>query len=173
MLNIAVIQGICLYILLLMVFKFIEIKRNRNIFRYSVEYIYIVYLFLVLQITGILGTPVFRINWLLNSFRSMKIDVPTNFGEILMILMNIAMFVPLGILTPIVFEKYNIVLWKITVIALFMSTFIELIQGLIGRFLEINDIIANVIGAVIGFAVYNVTRNIFFKIRFKKRNGTG
>lgn len=79
---------------------------------------------------------------------------PENIELLLQVIMNILMFVPLGILLPINFkrfEKSKSVIWT----ALVISGVIESVQGVlqIGMF-EVDDIFGNVFGAGIGFLCY-------------------
>lgn len=77
----------------------------------------------------------------------------------LQIIMNIAMFIPLGLLLPCcfrVFEKNRFVFLT----TLFFSGSIELIQGFarIGMF-ELDDILGNVLGAEIGWLIYRLGKS--------------
>ena len=73
------------------------------------------------------------------------------------ILGNIILFMPLGIFLPLFFPKYS--LKRIIVLAFICSLSIELVQ-LIGRqfgnyrTVDIDDIILNTIGAILGFIIY-------------------
>ncbi|MDP4178969.1 MAG: VanZ family protein [Bacillota bacterium] len=70
--------------------------------------------------------------------------------------LNVIMFIPMGILLPIIFKKKN---WNFK-FALFISfaiTFaIEIMQFFTGRAADIDDVIANTIGGAVGYLVYNV-----------------
>ena len=88
---------------------------------------------------------------------------PDNIVPLLQIIMNILMFVPLGILLPLnftCFEKSK----SVILIALVISGAIESIQGIlsIGVF-DVDDILGNVSGAAIGILCYRTLR------RLKKR----
>ena len=66
---------------------------------------------------------------------------------------NIFMFVPYGILLPMVFQKLR--KWWKTAVIIFVSTFlIEFVQYFIGRSCDIDDIIMNFIGGCIGYGLY-------------------
>ena len=67
---------------------------------------------------------------------------------------NMVMFMPYGFFTGY-FLKIN----KVSVVLLLsmlVSTSIEVIQGYIGRVFDIDDIILNVIGSIIGFLIYKL-----------------
>lgn len=71
---------------------------------------------------------------------------------------NMVMFMPYGFFTGY-FLKIN----KVSVVLLLsmlVSTSIEIIQGYIGRVFDIDDIILNVIGSIIGFLIYKLFNKI-------------
>jgi glycopeptide antibiotics resistance protein len=77
---------------------------------------------------------------------------------------NIILFIPLGILLPLISNKFHS-LKKMTVIAFLFSLFIEFIQFIsfhfgIYRTADIDDIILNILGAVLGFIV---VKQVVFK----------
>lgn len=77
-----------------------------------------------------------------------------NAGMITQILLNIVLTVPLGVLLPIVFpNRFNKFL-PVLGISLTVSFLTELTQLLTGRSADIDDIIANTVGGLIGLALY-------------------
>ncbi|SFD75588.1 Glycopeptide antibiotics resistance protein [Bacillus sp. UNCCL81] len=92
-------------------------------------------------------------------------------GSILLILKqvagNVLLFIPLGFALPILF--FNISNRNTIVIGFTLSLAIELIQASIGMFLgynyrscDIDDILLNTIGTIIGLAIYK-TSSTYFK----------
>lgn len=76
------------------------------------------------------------------------------------LLLNIAMFVPYGILLPIVSDKMERFLKTAGVV--FATTLtIEIVQYFIGRSADIDDVIMNLLGGIIGYLLYCVMRRIF------------
>lgn len=69
--------------------------------------------------------------------------------------MNIALFVPLGLLTPWIF-KSNTTLPSAILLGLLFSLAIEASQMFNLRTSDIDDIIANTLGAVLGFGIYKL-----------------
>ena len=67
------------------------------------------------------------------------------------LLSNIALFVPYGILLPTAFRRLR--WWAVDLIALGTTLVIELVQPFVGRSFDVDDIIANTLGAVIGCAL--------------------
>lgn len=76
----------------------------------------------------------------------------------LQILMNVVMFVPIGLLLPCCFRKFE-KNKRIFLTALICSSGIELLQGIfkIGMS-ETDDVLGNVLGAEIGFLIWWVSR---------------
>ncbi|WP_052807339.1 VanZ family protein [Risungbinella massiliensis] len=67
------------------------------------------------------------------------------------LLQNIAMFIPFGILLPLLFKKLDSFKWVLAIV-FFFSLGIELLLYSTSLFLfDIDDIIFNSLGAVIGF----------------------
>lgn len=75
---------------------------------------------------------------------------------------NVALFLPLGILPPLVFDRINS-LQRVLILATFASVGIELTQFVSRqfgsyRYVDINDVILNVLGACLGYACFAVAR---------------
>ena len=74
--------------------------------------------------------------------------------------LNIFLFVPLGIMLPFLWEEYRDL--KATMMFGFrLSLAIELLQIFTYRSTDINDIIANTLGAVLGYFVFRTTSRKF------------
>ena len=74
---------------------------------------------------------------------------------------NIMIFIPLGFFTPIVFKRMRE--FHMTALAVFSITFcIEFFQYFIGRSCDVDDLIANLSGGIIGYGIYRIL-NYFFK----------
>ena len=72
------------------------------------------------------------------------------------------MFIPLGFLLPFLWKKYQ----KLTPTLLFgflFSLFIELSQLITLRATDIDDLIANTLGALIGYLIWKIYMKIFNK----------
>ena len=70
-------------------------------------------------------------------------------------LLNVALFLPLGLLLPLIWGQFRTM--KNTVLFGFaMSLTIELLQILVGRATDINDLITNTLGAALGFGLWKL-----------------
>ncbi|MGB4985536.1 MAG: VanZ family protein [Erysipelotrichaceae bacterium] len=74
------------------------------------------------------------------------------------VILNIIMFVPLGALLPIIIKKCSVN--KILLIGMASSLSIELVQPFFNRCSDIDDLILNILGALIGFYCFKVYANI-------------
>lgn len=66
---------------------------------------------------------------------------------------NIVLFLPFGVLLPLNFPKINRI-YKVVALAFCCTLFIELVQRLIGRAFDVNDIVANTLGGLAGACVF-------------------
>lgn len=78
------------------------------------------------------------------------------------VLGNIVLFVPLGYFVSYYCKIKGIV--GITIISLLSSVTIEIVQHFIGRSVDIDDVILNVIGGIIGFLLYKLLKSINEKL---------
>lgn len=82
---------------------------------------------------------------------------------------NIILFIPFGF-----FINYHIhskKIWYSLISTSFISLLIELVQLLLGRSFDIDDIILNIIGGIIGYLMYLLVELIFKKTSEKIKNG--
>lgn len=77
--------------------------------------------------------------------------------SILNIFANTLLFLPLGLLTPLIWEKYDS-FYKILTLGLISTCLIEFIQIFIGRSTDIDDVILNTIGVIIGYTIFKLSK---------------
>ncbi|WP_163652199.1 VanZ family protein [Listeria sp. PSOL-1] len=96
-------------------------------------------------------------------------SIRINIESIMQIVLNIVLFVPLGILLPLCFNKIS---WK-TVFLIGLSTsicieLIQLMQNIIYqapfKFTDIDDIMLNVFGNVIGYVLFLTCKPLFQRL---------
>ena len=78
---------------------------------------------------------------------------------------NVIIFVPFGILLPEIFSKTRNIL-KILGITFATSFFVEFIQFFIGRSVDIDDLMLNVLGSLIGYFIWKK----ILRFKFAKKN---
>ena len=76
---------------------------------------------------------------------------------------NVLMFFPLGVLIPLLWKRLRF--WNVILIAMALSTSIEIIQYMSQawgsyRLADINDVILNTVGASVGLLVVSVVRSL-------------
>ena len=95
----------------------------------------------------------FRVNLLplMNLF-----DYDSKRNLLLNVIGNAAMFVPSGIVLPIVYKKLN-TFWKVLLAGIGISLCIEIIQLPFSvRATDIDDLILNTIGVIVGYGIYTL-----------------
>ena len=77
----------------------------------------------------------------------------------LMLLSNILIFIPLGFFSALLWRKGR--WWKSLFFGTLTSVFIETVQFFIGRSTDIDDVILNTSGTLLGFWIYRLLRGLF------------
>lgn len=73
------------------------------------------------------------------------------------IIMNVVVFVPLGLLLGCAFRSMT--WWKVMMIGMFVSGAVETMQFIYKRgFAEVDDVMHNTIGCLMGFGIYSLAR---------------
>jgi glycopeptide antibiotics resistance protein len=87
-------------------------------------------------------------------------DYPTPREALLNLIGNTAMFLPLGIVWPVVYKKLD-THWKVIAAGSGFSLIIELLQlPFFDRVSDIDDLILNSTGFIIGYLIYLLIRNL-------------
>lgn len=73
---------------------------------------------------------------------------------------NILMFIPLGFVFPIAFAKMR-KFWRTTICMMFFSFFIEFFQYFVGRAADIDDLMLNTLGGMLGYGVFYIVSKLF------------
>ena len=95
-------------------------------------------------------------------------DYPTRKEALLNLVGNVAMFIPLGIVWPAVYKKLDRP-WKVIASGVGISVCIELLQlPFYGRSTDIDDLILNSAGFLIGYGIYAAVTAIIRLVRRKK-----
>ncbi|WP_314588188.1 VanZ family protein [Paenibacillus terrigena] len=86
---------------------------------------------------------------------------------------NIIMFIPMGILLPLISQKFKVFLWLLLVVV-YSTLCIETYQAISGAGLfELDDIMNNTLGGVLGYQLYRLVASIVHnkKVRMKSLLG--
>lgn len=136
----------CIGTVLILVFK------GKRSIRWVLSLLLIEYVFLVYWLTVISRTSVDVRKYTFMPFWSY--DDPSLFMEIIM---NILLFLPIGLLLGFVIKGLK--LWQVLVIGGGLSFSIEMFQFVLMKgFSEIDDVMHNTLGCLIGFGIYSLAR---------------
>lgn len=143
--------------------KYEKITKGNLVWRY----IFILYLYMVMNVVGI-GSI-----WEFGKYGSIiRLDeinlIPFQSEGFLTYILNIIMFMPLGFLLPLIWKKYR-KLSKTVIAGFVFSLSIELCQLFNRRQTDIDDILMNVLGTILGFGIWLIF-NKLFKTRDKDIN---
>lgn len=119
----------------------------------------IIYLFAMMSVVGMPG-----IKYLLVDMNCNFIPLKDIFSSPMGYILNIILFIPLGIFLPILYKKYRN-FRSVTVFGFLTSLFIEIMQIFSHRATDIDDLITNTLGTIIGYLIAKILVN---KIDVKK-----
>ncbi|MBQ6153887.1 MAG: VanZ family protein [Ruminococcus sp.] len=88
-------------------------------------------------------------------------DYPTKKEILINLIGNSAMFIPTGIILPILYKKLDR-FWKVILCGALISLTIEIIQlPFYVRVSDVNDLILNTVGVAAGYGIYALCRKLF------------
>jgi glycopeptide antibiotics resistance protein len=79
---------------------------------------------------------------------------------------NILLFIPFGFMLPLIWRKYE-VLWKTALSGLTFSLIIELSQLFNSRITDLDDLLMNTLGALIGWVIFRLLKEHLAKLQDK------
>ena len=140
---------------------YIYFKKKKSYIFFSI--LYVLYIWQIYDLTGIGSLSDILYSLSSNSeIIKANINLTPLTNITLGFILNIIMFIPLGFLLPFLWKKYQ----KLTPTLLFgflFSLFIELSQLITLRATDIDDLIANTLGALIGYLIWKIYMKIFNK----------
>ena len=149
-------------------------------YKLSIEHIVIVYIF-VYYLTGVLSfTGIPSISDIVHNSFGIITPKGLNFppDEINLIpfywitegvrpyIENILLFIPLGFMLPCIWKKYEL-LWKTALSGITFSLIIELCQLFNRRVTDIDDLLMNTLGALIGWVIFRLLKEHLSKLQDK------
>lgn len=141
------IETIAAAVWLIPIFLIFNITIFHNIKITSVYLLFALYISAVYAVTGMPSIQYMRfdINLNLIPFVAMASEVETT-------ILNVILFIPLGLLAPLIWENFRS-FKTIVLFGLGFTLFIEFSQLLTYRATDINDIITNLTGTIIGYGL--------------------
>ena len=128
-------------------------------------YIFLIYIYLAFSVAGI--GSVWDIGQYGRIIRIKEINlIPFNSEGIRTYILNIIMFMPLGFLLPLIWEKFRNSV-KVFYTGLGFSLAIEICQLFNHRATDIDDLMMNSLGAILGYFIWGCVSNLFNSISEK------
>ena len=130
-------------------------------------FIFLYYVYLVLETTGI-GTI-----WEIGLYTGMKLQeeinlIPFRDGISLSMILNVVMFMPLGFLLPLLWKEYQSLV-RTAIIGFCFSCGIEFCQLFNRRVSDVDDLLMNTLGAILGWLIWIVSSRITH-LKYGRRN---
>lgn len=140
-------------------------KQENKAIHFVWVYIFLLYIYLTFSVAGI--GSIWDIGHYDTIIRLEEINLlPFQSEGIMTYVLNIIMFLPLGFLIPLIWKRYRNPL-KIFMIGFGFSLSIELCQLFNRRNTDIDDLMMNTLGAVIGYFIWKLTKRLFKNINHK------
>ena len=124
------------------------------------------YLIVLVKITGLLEME-FSLSALLHGGYMLNLIPFVNIDKA-QALANIMLFIPLGILLPLAFYKIKWSTPKILIVSILFTLIIEFLQMSGGRCFDVDDIIMNILGGMLGYVILGIT--CFFLRRLSSKS---
>lgn len=141
--------------------------RRTNFIHMIWVFIFLYYVYLVLETTGI-GTI-----WEIGLYPGMKLQeeinlIPFRDGISLSMILNVIMFMPLGFLLPLLWKEYQSLV-RTAIIGFCFSCGIEFCQLFNRRVSDVDDLLMNTLGAILGWLIWIVFSRITH-LKYGRRN---
>lgn len=156
---------VLLLILLLLKVTYNIVRKKKTDFKEGCKYLFIIYIVFIFYVVIIKKT-----SWSGFNIVPFKEIFRYSFGSFLFyknVVGNIVMFIPYGFFIGY-FCKLNVL--KEGIIILLTSLNIEIIQLIIGRVFDVDDVILNLIGGLIGYYVYYFLKKLVRKWQADYKN---
>ena len=145
-----------------------KIAKQKNFQQLLVLFLFVFYMIAVFSVTGI--PTVDALNTIDFSFNLIPfIGIINDTTEYIKnSILNVILFMPMGFLLPVLWKEYDS-LKKIASSGLILSLSIELLQIFTFRLTDIDDIITNTTGAIIGYFIFKLisSHEYYHKIELK------
>ena len=147
--------------LLILVSVIVISLRVTYIIKYKPKIIFykeMIYFGFILYILCLFYVVTFQdVSWSTSNYVPFKEMFRYSFGSRLFfknVVGNMLMFMPFGFFVAYILKLKKV--WIMSLLSLIVSLTIETIQSIIGRVFDVDDIILNVIGAILGFLVFKI-----------------
>lgn len=149
-----------------LVYLFIKDKKEKKFYLIFIL-LFILYIWMVYTVTGAGGLSdiLYAPKGGNDSIIKANINlIPFELGVSFTFYLNIIMCIPLGFLIPLIWKDYR-KLYKTAALGIGFSLLIELSQLITTRATDVDDLIANTLGTIIGYFIWKVFAAIFRKYK--------
>ena len=145
-------------------------KRKSTSTHYTWTYIMMIYIWLVISVTGIGSIwDMISKGGLIATFQQANISlIPFQSEGMFTYCMNVIMLMPLGFLLPYIWKNFRNPL-KVALTGFSFSIFIEFAQLPTNRLVDIDDLMMNTLGAILGYVVWKMIGKYFFNKKEEQR----
>ena len=145
-------------------------KKKSTSTHYVWTYIMMIYIWLVISVTGIGSIwDMISKGGLIAAFQQANISlIPFQSEGMFTYCMNVIMLMPLGFLLHYIWKNFRNPL-KVTLTGFLFSVFIEFAQLPTNRLVDIDDLMMNTLGAILGYVVWRMIGKYFFNKKEKQR----
>ena len=145
-------------------------KKKSTVTHYIWTWIMMIYIWLVFSVTGIGSIwDIISKGGLIATFQQADIGfIPFQSDGLFTYCMNIIMLIPLGFLLPYVWKNFRNPI-KVAFIGFLFSVFIEFAQLPTNRLADVDDLMMNTVGAILGFVIWKIIGNYFFNKKEQQR----
>ena len=145
-------------------------KKKSTSTHYVWTYIMMIYIWLVISVTGIGSIwDMISKGGLIATFQQANISlIPFQSEGMFTYCMNVIMLMPLGFLLPYIWKNFRNPL-KVALTGFSFSIFIEFAQLPTNRLVDIDDLMMNTLGAILGYVVWKMIGKYFFNKKEEQR----
>lgn len=146
----ALLGGLILYLMIAAACKAAGKTEGMKNGRWIQQYLFLVYLIFIGIVTGIFSIQ----SWDLHGAHNYNF-IPFSEESLSYVLLNILLFIPMGVFLPVNLNRRKRKLWIIVLIVFVISLGIEFMQfSFAGRLADIDDVLANTFGSAVGYGIY-------------------
>ena len=167
-----ILLGMILWLLWNLILFSLKKRSGERLKKYGFKYLFcelllVIYLCTILTITGIIRTDISTYVYSVPNMTSL-LNIPFKGASIKMVILNYLLFAPYGFLIFILYGHKKKLSWKKAIlIGFFTSLFIEIFQAFTGRLPEVDDLIANTAGFLVGYWTAQGFLELFDKKTYK------
>lgn len=136
-----------------------KIAKKEHVKRHIIwTYIFMLYCYLAVEVAADMGTL-----WDILKYRGIMGKVylmPLVVNELKSHVLNVIMFMPLGFLLPLIWKNFRKI-FKTLMLGFCMSCAIEISQLFCYRITDVNDLITNTLGTIVGYMLWIIFHKIF------------